>query len=496
MKHVHSRLQLWLTAGWCGAAVMVCEIAGARLLMPVFGMGVEVWAVVIAVSLGALALGYGVGGCIADRRPGVASLALALLGCGVYAVLVAVFGRHAVNLCGNLPLALGAGVAALIVVGPPLCLLGGAPPMLVRLGMRDPQRAGGLVGSVMAVGTTGSVIGALVTGLVLVPRAGVSQTFFWTGIACLLVGAGTLVFRRRGEAVAALLGTVGVAALWLVAGNSTRPESHVLDQAESSYGDITLVEREGVRSLLVNGVSQTSVPLSTVGLVRGSLVAARDYVELIPYFRPDASTALVIGLGAGMHAHALSLHGMDVRCVEIDPVVVRMARRHFGYAGEVMAADGRAFLRSDTRRYDAIVLDAFFGSSMPEHLYTREAFELMKARLNTEGVLAVHLIARPDHPSVRAVARTLATVFPEWKAFRGGEEDEMQQIYLFASRQPLELFSRLELARYGFTAEAEFECDIEGGDVLTDDRTCLALMSRDIVADIRRNSRLTWRALP
>ena len=57
-----------------GASVMVIEILGSRVLAPSFGTTLHVWSALITVTLAALAIGYAVGGRIADRRPGLPSL--------------------------------------------------------------------------------------------------------------------------------------------------------------------------------------------------------------------------------------------------------------------------------------------------------------------------------------------------------------------------------------------------------------------------------------
>ncbi len=45
-----------------GASILVIELVGARMLAPVFGTGIFVWASLLTVVLAALSLGYLVGG--------------------------------------------------------------------------------------------------------------------------------------------------------------------------------------------------------------------------------------------------------------------------------------------------------------------------------------------------------------------------------------------------------------------------------------------------
>src|SRR5208282_1444906 len=65
-----------------GFAVMVLEIIGARYLAKDFGGSFYVWISQIGVILIALALGYAVGGALADRfqRPGFLAVPMAVAG--------------------------------------------------------------------------------------------------------------------------------------------------------------------------------------------------------------------------------------------------------------------------------------------------------------------------------------------------------------------------------------------------------------------------------
>ena len=61
------RRYLYVTAAITGAAIMIVEILGAKMLSPYVGLSHFVWTAQIAVTLVALACGYYVGGKLADR---------------------------------------------------------------------------------------------------------------------------------------------------------------------------------------------------------------------------------------------------------------------------------------------------------------------------------------------------------------------------------------------------------------------------------------------
>jgi spermidine synthase len=99
---------------------------------------------------------------------------------------------------------------------------------------------------------------------------------------------------------------------------------------------------------------------------------------------------------------------MDI--VEIDPAVVRVARDYFGFDPgpqmRIYTQDGRVFVKRAAQRgetYDLIMLDAFNGDYIPEHLMTREFLEEVASLLTPNGVLAANTFSISrlyDHESV------------------------------------------------------------------------------------------------
>jgi len=136
------------------------------------------------------------------------------------------------------------------------------------------------------------------------------------------------------------------------------------------------------------------------------------------FVNPQPRSILIVGLGGGTLPRALAqvLPTAKIDVVEIDPAVVRVAKRFFLFAPDartsVIEADGRVFVKRalrEQRQYDLIMLDAFDHEYIPEHLLTKEFLEEIEALLSPHGVLAANTFSSSrlyDHESV-----TYAAVF-------------------------------------------------------------------------------------
>ncbi|MFW6158377.1 MAG: fused MFS/spermidine synthase, partial [Planctomycetota bacterium] len=198
-EQVHSALGLGLLVFAAGACLMCVEIIGAMAIAPYFGSTVYVWGSVLAVFMGALSLGYVLGGRVADVRPDVRVLSLLAVGAGLLVMLVPLAGAP---VCGTL-LRVDAGavlnrlrplVALLLLFFLPSMLLGMITPVAVRIASTALATVGRVVGRLYALNTLGSVVGALVSTFVLV---------LLFGNRAILVGCG------------AVLGLVGLVCLYL-----------------------------------------------------------------------------------------------------------------------------------------------------------------------------------------------------------------------------------------------------------------------------------------
>jgi len=126
---------------------------------------------------------------------------------------------------------------------------------------------------------------------------------------------------------------------------------------------------------------------------------------------PEPGNVLIAGLGGGTLPTALHdlLPEAHIDTVEIDPAVVTAAQKYFGFAtGErqvVHVRDARVFIKravSRDVRYDLVMLDAFGGDYIPEHLMTLEFLEEVRAVMADGAVLAANTFATSrlyDHES-------------------------------------------------------------------------------------------------
>ena len=133
-----------------------------------------------------------------------------------------------------------------------------------------------------------------------------------------------------------------LAGLWMLVAAVVVAQSRVVETIDGEYGRLQVLELKGLRILTCDEVIQGAVPVEEISLSPRMLIRSGDYIGLIPYFRPGATTALVLGLGAGVHDRSLKAVGMAVHNVDIDPAVVTLARKHFGFDGNVSVADARA----------------------------------------------------------------------------------------------------------------------------------------------------------
>ncbi len=189
-----------------GFIIMVIEIIGARFLAKDFGSSFHVWVSQIGVVLIALALGYYLGGALADRWQRLSLLMLLLAPAGIALLAVpncaawfidAITQRHPIDqpipaLWQKLDPVMG---SAVIFLGP-CVVLALLPPYMIRLASTSLAPVGRLSGLLIAASTLGSIAGVFVSGFVFIDQMRISTIFRLMGALTILLGVACVAVDR------------------------------------------------------------------------------------------------------------------------------------------------------------------------------------------------------------------------------------------------------------------------------------------------------------
>ncbi len=414
---------LMVCVGVSGASVMVYEFVAVRILQRYFGGTLDVWASEISVCLGGLAIGYVLGGMLADRlkHPGL-SLGIGLvvagaLGCFMEPLIVNTYAAlpepDFENTTGALmkwwePL-LVAGVSSFI----PFIGLGFVMPTATRLHVRDIDHVGTSVGWIAAVSTIGSIAGALLTANYLIPVVGVRESLYLTSGVLVLMGAlliaAAWVWKPR----------VVAAALLLVAAPAVNAQP--VFENYSAYHHIRVQDEGNARVLYFDDDPQTTMDLRNIWT--GGFEYT-DYFHLPILLNPRIRNVLCVGLGGGTGPKSfLDTYGnVKIQVVEIDPKVVEVAKKYFSLPTDprlkIAVADGRTYMQRTGGKYGAIIMDAYAsgpnGAYLPYHLATKEFFDIAYDKLHDGGSLLYNIIGLygdVNDDIVRGIRATLGVKF-------------------------------------------------------------------------------------
>jgi spermidine synthase len=206
-----------------------------------------------------------------------------------------------------------------------------------------------------------------------------------------------------------------------VLGGLAQAQTRVLFEKESPYNRIVVTEDfRGLRTLYFDdgGVRQSVVKLGDPDHLElnyaKSMVAGLALIEA-------PKRVLVVGLGGGTIPSFLRHHypKLYIDVVDIDPVVVDVARQFFGFRdfedGRMRAfvSDGRRLIERCENRYDVIFLDAFGSDSIPYHLATREFLLAVRRALTAEGLALGNVWGRGSNPLYDDMLRTYQDVFDD-----------------------------------------------------------------------------------
>jgi spermidine synthase len=436
----------------CGALVMIYEIIGSRIIAPFLGASTYVWTSLIGVILGALSLGYWLGGKTADSRPHVRVLAGAIFAAGGLVGLTILFKDIALTMISQAPvwLEVRTFLAALVLFAPASVALGFVIPYATKLRLGSLQDSGKTVGRLYALSTIGSIAGTFLAGFVLIPFIGSVRTLYLIAVVLfgLAILLGGLSFSRHNLALVTIfvfgvVGSEGTAYLLFRSNNL-----YDIDTEYSRVRVFDLVDPASGRMMKAMATDPSYIQ-SARYLDGGDLALAYTrFYHLVRSYKPGHKRALMIG-GAGYsfpQAHLRTFPDSTIDVVEIDPGMTIIAGRFFNLKDDprlhIFHEDGRMFLRNRTgERYDAVFMDAF-GSlfTVPYQLTTIEAVRDMHKQLADDGIVIFNIgsaIRGPASYFLRAELATYNAVFADVHLYRihpENSDERLQNLMIVACK--------------------------------------------------------------
>ena len=352
-------------------------------------------------------------------------------------------------------------LAALVILALPTYWMGTTFPLLLaRVAARvDVARQ---VGRLTVANTLGKIVGSIVTGYAVLPALGSQGSLRAVAIA---FGAaamialprprvdlpeGTYRLKRPSPPEIFPIGLGVALALFLPRWDLARltnganvyfgagPPPDAIDFVrEDVHGGVTTVARRGaLHTMYTNGKFQ--------GDDGPEMSAQRRFAHFPSLFVDRFDRALVIGLGTGTTVGTLAQYPWKrIDLAEISPSIVEASRLYFAKPSffalddprvHLEYNDGRNHLLVATEPYDLVTIELtsiwFAGAAS---LYSREFYELVKARMAPDGVLQqwvqLHHVRRKE---LAVIVRTLRASFPHVALFLGGGQG-----ILVASAKPL-----------------------------------------------------------
>ncbi len=423
-----------------GFLTLGLQVAWTRMFAQVLQNSVYTFAIILVIFLAALAAGALLARwlcrVVARPRTVLAGL-LVLAGLWVAATPflfvrvtdgLAFLGSAADGWSGYVASIFASTAAVLLLPG---LLVGSVFPYVLRAAEGRRTAAGPTLGRLVALNTSGAILGSVVVGFFLLSGVGLWGTIRLIGIAYLVLAVLAVDPASRFTPILRAAPIVGILLLVSVLDPTRIPsvrvdpdrDERVLEVWEGTHGVVAVVERDTGRLIKVNNY------YSLGG------TAAREHEQnqaLIPLMsHPSPQSVFFLGLGTGITAGAaLSLPVERLVVCELLPEVIRAAATYFDEPSgglfrdprvEILARDGRNQLLGSTERYDAIIADLFIPwRAGAGTLYTKEHFEAARDRLRSGGRFVQWLpLYQLSSREFFIIARTMLAVFPDVVLWRG-----------------------------------------------------------------------------
>lgn len=400
----------------------------------------------------------------------------------------------------------------------PTIFMGMTLPLIVEIVGKHLNLVGYSVGKVFSVNTFGNVLGALTSGLFLIPLIGINNSFLF-GIGINILAVILIVVLIKKNLTSKKLITQGVALVLAIIGMLILPDwnqnlmlSSVFRRLDEtpppSYNDYKkifetrkiLFYKDGISGNVAVVQTKDTIPQKIL-LINGKPDASSlsdmptqlllGHIPMILHKNPK--NVFVIGFGSGSTVNAILKHSPDeVICSEISKEVID-ASWNFSDVNEnclndkrlkIVTEDAQSYLKLVNKKFDVIISEpsnpwiAGIGN-----LFSKEYFERCKSKLNKDGLMCQWFhIYEMDDEVLSLVISTFNSVFPYVQIWGGtygdliliGSENKIEPDFVILKNKIGDKEINKSLSQIGinnvFTFLSTQILSPEGSFILTDDK--------------------------
>lgn len=354
--------------------------------------------------------------------------------------------------------------------------LGATLPMLLRGFVTTGISATRAASLLYIFNCIGAVIGSWVTSFLLIPLFGLKYTNNILAFIFILLFFISLEFlSKKSEITKIAILIVAILFVWGAIYYQTQTNTDALLSGVYLYGVYYKDVEQFINSIahktrlflyegltcIVDMKRTKDAPFNITLSVNGKVDASSYYdleTEVLSghfgaFYKKDIENVLVIGLGSGITAGAISLYDSvkNIHIVEIEKGVVEGTRKYYAKDNykildnpkvKVIVDDGRSYVSLTPQKYDLIISEPsnpwLTGASS---LFTQEFFIKVKEHLTEGGIFLQWFHTYDIHPNlVKSLIKTFSSIFPEvmlHAVFRTDSQSYSNDIFLIGSTKKL-----------------------------------------------------------
>jgi predicted membrane-bound spermidine synthase len=249
-------------------------------------------------------------------------------------------------------------------------------------------------GKIMAIDTIGSVLGSLLTTLILMPMIGVNHTVI---IVVFLALCGAYIAKPRKKS---LISFVIILAM-----------TYAVNSDYYLYEQHRIVENNAVSTISIHDGDDGNSKLMVMNWSNASKFSKDKnlYLPYIKYIEDNIITKMpkdeqmdVLVLGAGGFTIGYDDHFHNYTFIDIDKSLLEVSEKYFleeklTMNKEFIVEDASQFLKYTPKMYDLIFLDTYSSQeNIPQDLVTEEYLQRVKDKLKPGGIVVMNIISSPS----------------------------------------------------------------------------------------------------